>query len=170
MKRSKATPARLAGFSLLGSLIAASAFLGAAAASHYRNFCNGVFFGSSFISYFIPMMAIVCGGGYLTIWVQRELKDGIQSYRWTDAELSSVRNLFESWPVKIASAALLSALLIVLAIALVHPHFGPVFVACFLLSHGSSSLKSSLTTPKLSQPPWLQGAVPLKSEHWGDRP
>jgi hypothetical protein len=167
MQCSKVTPAQLAGLSLLSSLIAASAFF---LAPIYRHLHNASFRTGSSVSLLIAMMAILCGGGYLSIWTNQELKNGVQAARWSDAQLRPLRSFFNSWHVKIASGALIAALLVLLVVDVVHsnPHSFSPFWACFILNQGLTSLRGSLAEPKPSQQSRLYPAAPLQSEHWGE--
>ncbi len=172
MQRSKATPAQLVALSVLGSLIVASTFLVIPAASHYRNDCNGGFFGSSFIAHLVAMLAFFCGGGYLSIWAQQELSNGIQLDRWTEEQLHPMRVFSESWLATVVPAALLivGIVLFLIETSSLHHSASIGFWVCFVLNYGLMSLKRSLAAPNPSQPAsWLQSSAPIQSEHWGDR-
>jgi hypothetical protein len=161
MQRSKATPVQLVGLSILGSLIAASAFLVISAGSHYRHDGNGGFL----LANLIAMLAFLCGGWYLSIWAQLELSNGIQLDRWTEEQLHPVRIFSESWIAKGTPIALA-----VIGIALFLHHSGSIgFWVCFVLSNGLMALRHSLAAPNDSQSTsWLESSAPLQSEHWGE--
>ncbi len=78
MTPSKATPARLIGLSILGSLIAVSAFLVIFLEIHFRHHGNGGSLSGIDIANLIAILAVMGGGWYLTIWSQQELSNGIQ--------------------------------------------------------------------------------------------
>lgn len=170
MKRSKATPVRLAGLSIFGSLIAASAFLVIPAASHYSNGYNGGFFGSSFIARLIAMLAFLCGGWYLSIWSQQELSNGIQLDRWTEEQLHPILAFSDSRISKIALVvlAIIGIVFYLREIPFLHHSGSSGFWICFVLCNGLMSLKRSLAPPNDSQlRPWLETSAPLQSDHWG---
>jgi len=169
--RPKATPARLIGLSILGTIIAASAFLVVPTALHHRSGNNGGFFGSSFVAGFIPFMAVLCGGEYLSIWSSQELSNGIQLDRWTEAQLHPVRLFSESRIARIAPIALLviGIVLFLIETCSLHHSSSGGFWVCFILSHGLIALNRSLAPPRDSQPAlWLESSTPLQSEHWGE--
>ena len=171
MKCSKATPARLAGLSLLGTLIVVSGFLLIFAISPYRNTQNIWLFGSSFIAFVVVPVAICCGGFYLSIRAQQRLNKGIAARLWTEEELQPVRSLFESWPVRSALWVLIGAGLVMLLIDNSHLHHGSSigFWICFVLLNWLMGLKQSLVPSDSSEPRFqLQTSAPLQSEHWGE--
>lgn len=178
MQRSKVTPARLIGFSILGSVIAASAFLVVPVASHYRNGENGGFTGGSFVVHLVAMLAFLCGGWYLSFWSQQELSNGIASDRWTEQQLRPVRAFSESRIL--AAVAPIALLVLGIVFYLIetsdrHHSSSIGFWVCFILSHGLMALNRSLAPPRCgtsrdSQSAlWLESSAPLRSEHWGDR-
>jgi hypothetical protein len=171
MKRSKASPVRLVGLSLLGTLVVVSGFLLILAISPYRNTQNIWLFGSRLIAFVFFPVAIFCGGFYLSIRAQQKLSKGIGAGRWTEAELQPVRSLFESWPVRSASWVLIGTAVVTLLIDSSHPHhgFSIGFWICFVLLNWLMGFKRSLIPPSTSEPRFqLQTSAPLQSEHWGE--
>lgn len=171
MKRSEATPGRLMGLSILGSLIAASAFLIIPARKLYWHYGNDGFFGVV-IANFIVMLALLGGGWYLSYRSQQELSKGIQFDRWTEEQLHPVEVFSKS---RIATVAPVAVLVLALALyvrknSAAHHGFAIGYWFCFVLCNGLMSLRRSLAAPKNSQSaPWLETSAPLRSEHWGDR-
>jgi hypothetical protein len=151
--------------------MAASAFLVIPSASHYRNDCNGGFSGSSFISHLIAMCVLLCGGGYLSIWSQQELSNGISLDRWTEEQLRPVRMFSKS---RIATMVPVAVMVLALALyvrknSAAHHSFATGYWFCFVLCNGLMGLRRSLAAPKDSHSaPWLETSAPLRSEHWGE--
>lgn len=171
MQRPKATPARLIGLSILGTIIAASAFLVIPVALHHRSGNNGGFFGSSFFAGFIPFVVVFCGGEYLSIWSPQELRNGIQLDRWSQEQLNPVRLFSESRIARIAPIALLviGIVLFLIETCSLHHSSSVGFWVCFILSNGLIALNRSVAPPRDSQPAlWLESSAPLQSEHWGE--
>ncbi|MEO6817460.1 MAG: hypothetical protein ABI177_12250 [Edaphobacter sp.] len=173
MKRSKATPARLIGLSILGSLITSSAFVVTFLEIPFRHHDNGGSLSGIDIVNLIAILAVMGGGWYLTIWSQQELSNGIQLDRWTEEQLRPARSFSESRLLaKVAPIALLVLGIVFYLIETSDRHHSSSigFWACFWLSNGLTSLSRSLAPPKDSQSAsWLQSSAPLRSEHWGDR-
>jgi hypothetical protein len=169
MKRSKVTPARLIGLSILGTLIAASAFLVIPIARHFRH--DGSF-GGLVLASDIVMLAFLCGGGYLSFWSQQELSSGIPVERWTEEQLRPVRAFSES-PI-LAKVTPIALLVLGIVFYLIetsdrHHSFSMGFWVCFVLNYGLMLLNRSLAAPKDSQSAsWLHSSAPLRSEHWGE--
>lgn len=172
MQSSKANPARLIGLSILGSVIAASAFLVFLVAERFRDRGHGGSLGGMIIANIIALLAFLCGGWYLSFWSQQELSNGIASDRWTEEQLRPVRAFSESRIL--AMVAPLALLVLGVAFYLIETsgwhHSGSIgFWVCFILSHGLMALNRSLAAPKDSQSTlWLETSAPLQSEHWGE--
>ena len=174
MQRSKATPARLAGLSVLGTLIAASGLVVIVATEDfYRNSHPAGHFWSSLAAFPIgfALSAIFCGGYYLTIRSTKKLSSGIKAGRWTEAELQPVRRFFESRIMRLAPLILIGIGLATALIDSSYPHYGFMlsFWICFVLIHGLLWLQRSLINP-VAQEPGLQlrASAPLQSTHWGE--
>jgi hypothetical protein len=171
MKRSKATPVRLVGLSILGSLIAASAFLVVPVAIHFRDHGNGRFSSGIVIANVICMLVVLCGGGYLSLWSQQELSNGISLDRWSEEQLRPVRAFSESRIAKVAPVVLLilGVVLYLTEAACLHRSVSIGFWVCFVLCNGLIGLRSSLAAPEDSPSVlWLETSEPLRSEHWGE--
>jgi drug/metabolite transporter (DMT)-like permease len=172
MKLSKAAPSRLIGFSILGSLIAVSAFLLLPIAIHFRDHGHGGSLGGIIIANLIGMLAFFGGGWYLSFWSQLELSNGIASDRWTEEQLRPVRAFSESRILaKVAPIALLVLGIVLYLIEASDRHHSSSigFWVCFVLSNGLIALNRSLAPPSDSQSaPWLETSAPLRSEHWGE--
>jgi hypothetical protein len=173
MKSSKANPARLIGLSIVGTLIAASAFLVVPIAIHFQGYGNGGPLKGIEIANLIGMLAFLCGGWYLSFRAQQELNSGISLDRWTEEQLRPVRVFSEGRILaKVAPIALLvlGIVLYLIETSSLH-HSGSIgFWVCFVLCHGLMALNRSLATPKDSQSALrLESSAPLRSEHWGER-
>ena len=170
MKRSKAKPAQLAGLSVLGSVMMSVAFVVLGLAGHHGNHGVGLLH-RGLGNYLIASLMLLCGGAFLSIWEQQELSNGVQSARWTDAELSFVREIFGGWVNNIALFILMGMGMMALLMDRSHQHrnVSMVFWVCFVLGNGLMSLKRALVAPPPSQPQtWLQPSAPIHSEHWGE--
>jgi len=171
MQRSKATPARLAGLSVLGTLIAASEFVAIFATRAYWGSHHGGRFWSSLLGPGFVLIAIYCGGFYLTVRAAKKLSNGIKAGRWTEAELQPVRRFFESRLMRLAPFVLIGIGFVAALIDGSYPHHGFMlgFGICFVLSIGLMQLRRSLINP-VAQEPGLQlgTSAPLQSTHWGE--
>lgn len=170
MRRSERTPIQLAVLLLLGTLMMACCYLLASEVGQSLHLRQVGLVHSGFIVYVIALAVFFGSGAYLSIWAQEKLRNGVQSDRWNDTELSPVRVLFGSWPARIGPWVLIGTGLVMILVDSAHPHHGFMqgFWVCFLLNQGLMSLTRSLTPSSPSQPiSWLQSSMPLRSDHWG---
>jgi len=171
MQRSKAPPARLAGLSVLGTLIVASDFVAIVAVKAYWSSHHAGHIWSSLSVPGFVLIAVFCGGYYLTIRSAKKLSNGIKAGRWSEAELQPVRRFFESRLIRLALFVLIGIGFVAALIDGSYPHHGFMlgFGICFVLSIGLMQLRRSLINP-VAQEPGLQlgTSASLQSTHWGE--
>jgi hypothetical protein len=171
MQRSKATPARLAGLSVLGTLIAAGELVVIVAVKAYwSSHLAGHLWRNLLASDFV-LFAVFCSGFYLMIRATKKLSNGIRTGWWTEAELQPVRNFFESRLMRLAPFVLIGIGLVIALIDSSYPHhdFMLSFWICFVLTTGLMQLQRSLINPVVQEPgQQLRASAPLQSKHWGE--
>ena len=116
----------------------------------------------------IPALVLLACGFTINLKFISILKDGVQSHRWTEEQLRSLRIVLESPYCAVVNVSLLVAYVM---FQFVMPHKGLGWF-CFLLSMALSQVIGAVRRPRPkpsnSLPSW-RDLSPIHSDHWGQR-